>query len=110
MSTNKWILLLIVVEMVLHIGEIALIWHNIYIFTDLIFNLTERKKTMGILFGILLMLNLANPETRDFVNQTIENNKKYDCKFVYKGLSQPVNRPAATLYGYTIWQQRCETR
>ena len=57
---------------------------------------------MGILFGILLMLNLANPETRDFVNQTIENNKKYDCKFVYKGLSQPVNRPAITLYGYTI--------
>ena len=56
------------------------------------------------------MLNLANPETRDFVNQTIENNKKYDCKFVYKGLSQPVNRPAATLYGYTIWQQRCKTR
>ena len=36
---------------------------------------------MGILFGILLMLNLANPETRDFVNQTIENNKKYDQIF-----------------------------
>ena len=65
---------------------------------------------MDILFGILLFLNLADPENLEFIQKTKENNEKYDCEFVYKGFSKPINRPAATLYGYTIWQQRCETR
>ena len=63
---------------------------------------------MSILFGILFFLNIANPENFEFANKTLENNKRYDCKFVYKGISKPIDRPAFTLYGYTLFKQECK--
>ena len=62
---------------------------------------------MSILFGIFLFLNVINPENRDFVSQTLDNNKKYNCEFVYKGISAPTDRPAITLFGYTMFKQKC---
>ena len=46
---------------------------------------------MDILFGILFLLNIANPENIEFMEKTIDNNNKYECKFVYKGLSKPIS-------------------
>ena len=62
---------------------------------------------MSILFGIFLFLNVINPENQDFVSQTLDNNKKYNCEFVYKGISAPTERPAITLFGYTMFKQKC---
>ncbi len=62
---------------------------------------------MSILFGIFLFLNAINPENQDFVSQTLDNNKKYNCEFVYKGISAPTDRPAITLFGYTAFKQKC---
>tara|TARA_A100000172_G_C3026772_1_gene105144 strand:- start:428 stop:622 length:195 start_codon:yes stop_codon:yes gene_type:complete len=62
---------------------------------------------MSILFGIFLFLNVINPENQDFVSQTLDNNKKYNCEFVYKGISAPTDRPAITLFGYTMFKQKC---
>jgi len=62
---------------------------------------------MSILFGIFLFLNAINPENQDFVSQTWDNNKKYNCEFVYKGISAPTERPAITLFGYTMFKQKC---
>ena len=62
---------------------------------------------MDVIFGIFLALNLANPETREFINKTIDNNKKYECRFVYKGLSTPKDRPAITVFGYSAFKQVC---
>lgn len=62
---------------------------------------------MSILFGIFLFLNAINPENQDFVSQTLDNNKKYNCEFVYKGISAPTDRPAITLFGYTMFKQKC---
>ena len=62
---------------------------------------------MSILFGIFLFLNAINPENQDFVSQTLDNNKKYNCEFVYKGISAPTERPAITLFGYTMFKQKC---
>ena len=33
---------------------------------------------MSILFGIMLVFNVINPENRAFISQTLENNKKYE--------------------------------
>tara|TARA_S200000501_G_C20209530_1_gene476533 strand:+ start:180 stop:374 length:195 start_codon:yes stop_codon:yes gene_type:complete len=62
---------------------------------------------MSILFGIFLFLNAINPENQDFVKQTLDNNKKYNCEFVYKGISAPTDKPAITLFGYTMFKQKC---
>ena len=62
---------------------------------------------MSILFAIFLLLNAINPENQDFVKQTIDNNKKYNCEFVYKGISAPTQRPALSVYGYTAFKQKC---
>ena len=62
---------------------------------------------MSILFGIFLFLNAINPENQDFVSQTWDNNKKYNCEFVYKGISAPTERPAIPLFGYTMFKQKC---
>ena len=63
---------------------------------------------MSILFGILIFLNLSNPENIDFAKQAIYNDKNYECKFVYKGLSQPTNKYAWKIYGYTLFKQECK--
>jgi len=63
---------------------------------------------MTILFAILMVLNVANPDNIKFVNQTIENNSKYECTFKWKGISPVVDRPALTLYGYTAFKQECK--
>ena len=52
---------------------------------------------MTILFAILLVLNIANPDNIKFVNATVDNNAKYDCEFKWKGISPVVDRPALTL-------------
>jgi hypothetical protein len=63
---------------------------------------------MTILFAILLVLNIANPDNIKFVNATVDNNAKYDCEFKWKGISPVVDRPAQTLYGYTAFKQECK--
>ena len=63
---------------------------------------------MTILFAILLVLNIANPDNIKFVNATIENNAKYECSFQWKGISPVVDRPAFTMYGYTAFKQVCK--
>ena len=63
---------------------------------------------MTILFDILLVLNIANPDNIKFVNATVDNNAKYDCEFKWKGISPVVDRPALTLYGYTAFKQECK--
>tara|TARA_X000001382_G_scaffold4590_1_gene4166 strand:+ start:260 stop:457 length:198 start_codon:yes stop_codon:yes gene_type:complete len=65
---------------------------------------------MNILFGILFLLNIADPENIEFMEKTIDNNNKYECEFVYKGLSKPIDRPAITLYGYTLFKQECNDK
>jgi len=63
---------------------------------------------MSILFAILFVLNIIHPENVEFVETTIENNKKYECSFVYKGLSRPTSDKAMTLYGYTLFKESCK--
>lgn len=62
---------------------------------------------MSILFGILFFLNVMNPEHQEFVSKTLDNNKHYNCEFKYKGLSPATDRPAISVYGYTIFKQVC---
>ena len=63
---------------------------------------------MDILFGILLFLKIADPENLEFIQKTKENNEKYDCEFVYKGFSKPIDIPAITIAGYTFMKQFCD--
>lgn len=64
---------------------------------------------MSILFGIMLVFNVINPENRAFINQTLENNKKYECEFQWKGISSPIDRPAMTFgTGFTVFKQVCK--
>ena len=63
---------------------------------------------MTILFAILLVLNIANPDNIKFVNATVDNNARYDCAFKWKGISPVVDRPALTLYGHTAFKQECK--
>lgn len=63
---------------------------------------------MSILFAILFVLNIANPDNLKFINETIENNSRYDCEFKFKGISPVTSRPAFTLYGYTAFKQECK--
>tara|TARA_X000001388_G_scaffold39472_1_gene27847 strand:+ start:170 stop:367 length:198 start_codon:yes stop_codon:yes gene_type:complete len=65
---------------------------------------------MDIVLTLMIVLNLANPETREFINTAVDNNKKYDCRFVYKGISAPKNKPAIDLFGYTLFRQECKNK
>ena len=64
---------------------------------------------MSILFGILMFINILNPENIQFVEQTLENNEKYNCEFKWKKISPPRDRPAITFgTGYTVLKQVCK--
>ncbi len=64
---------------------------------------------MSIIFGIILIANtlMGVEEKINFIDQTLENNKKHDCEFVYKGFSKTIDKPAWSLYGYTLFKQKC---
>jgi len=65
-------------------------------------------EAMEFIFTIILALNIANPDNLKFINATIENNKKYECEFKWKGISPVIDRPAIDFFGYTAFKEVCK--
>ena len=63
MTTNKWILLLIVLEIILHCGEIAFDMAQHIHFYDLIF---KRRYIHGYFIWHFTFLKIADPENLEF--------------------------------------------
>ncbi len=67
-----------------------------------------KGERMEFIFTIILALNIANPDNIKFINTTIENNKKYECSFKWKGISPVIDRPAIDFFGYTAFKEVCK--